>query len=334
MNDIYAVGVDVGGTNIKVGLVDQDGQVLSKAKLPTLLTRNVDAVLDDVATLVVRAITKANINVDAVAGVGIGSPGPLSPSEGVIRDAANLPGFQNIALRDRVASRTRLPAILTNDADAAAFGEYWVGVGKNIDSMVLFTLGTGIGAGVVIGGQLLHGHFENAAELGHTIVEPNGIPCTCGQRGCLERYASAGNVATRAAERIKAGEDSCLATMEGGVEAITAERVAQAVGTGDKVAKEIWDDACRYLAIGCVNVQHAFNPALVVLGGGMSAAGDLLLGPVRDHFDKLTWKLVDDRPRIVITALHNDAGLIGAAGLMINAAKSNASRIRVSMPPA
>ena len=173
----------------------------------------------------------------------------------------------------------------------------------------MLTLGTGVGAGVIIDGRVLHGHFENAAELGHTIVVPDGLPCPCGQRGCLEQYASAAGVARRAQAAIAAGETGALLSHE----KVDARAVAACAAQGDPLADRVWNDACRYLAIACINIQHAYNPQVVVLGGGMSLAGDVLLQRVLREVEGQRWTLCEDVPRITLATLGYDAGVIGAA---------------------
>jgi glucokinase len=212
-------------------------------------------------------------------------------------------------------SRLGVPIVLENDANAAAFGEHWVGAGRGGGDLVMLTLGTGVGAGVILNGRLLHGHFENAAELGHMIVVPNGLPCPCGQRGCLEAYASAASVARRAVSAVAGGEPSALRGLADGGYPIDAEQVARLAQEGDKVCHRIWEEACIYLALACVNVEHAFNPAMIVLGGGLAAAGSFLLDGVHDHFLRQRWSFGDDAPTIALAALGDDAGVSGAAGL-------------------
>jgi len=320
MSRRYAVGLDVGGTDIKAALVDDHGRIACKTVRPTGAERGPEAVLADMADLAREVIAGAGVAHSSVVGVSIGAPGPLSPSRGIIFRAANLPGFENVPIRDELARRVALPAVFDNDGNAAAYGEFWVGAGRHVADMVLLTLGTGVGAGVILSGRLLHGHFENAAELGHTIVEVGGRACRCGQRGCLEQYSSASGVARRAVEELQAGADSILTRSTASFEAITSKAVADAARSGDPLAARIWDDACRYLAVACVNAQHCFNPAMVVLGGGMSAAGDLLIEGVRGHLHRQRWSLAEDLPEVVLAELGNDAGMIGAGGLMFAAA--------------
>ena len=308
------VGVDLGGTNLKCGLVNEEGRVLHRAALPSLPARGAEPVLADMAALIEAAIKSVGASHDEVIGVGIGAPGPLSHRDGVIYKAANLPGWENVRVRRGIIERVGLPATLENDANAAAFGEFWVGAARGVCNTVALTLGTGVGAGVILEGELLRGHFENAAELGHMIVQPNGLACSCGQSGCLEQYASPGGISRRAGDEIAAGAKSSLADELTRRPSLSGKLVAEAAQAGDALAKRLWDEACRYLAIGCINVQHAFNPERIVLAGGMSRSGDALLDPLRKHVAALKWQLYDDVPDIVIGGLGDDAGVIGAAG--------------------
>lgn len=346
MSALHAIGIDLGGTNLKAGLVDADGVIVQRHTSDTEAEQGPDHVLARMAAAAEALIAAAGLRKSDICGIGVGAPGPLSHARGVVINAPNLPGWHNIAVRDRIAAATGLPTVLDNDANAAAFGEFEAGAGKAIrsgdaagdnksdvrksagdasnsaddgsnspGSMVMLTLGTGIGGGIIIDGALLRGSRDNAGEIGHIIVEPDGRPCPCGKRGCLERYASARAVALRVAEAIDAGESSVLqAALDRGGE-INARDVASAVATGDPLASRIWDETCRYLAIACINIQHMLNPDMVVFGGGMIAAGDALLGPIKSHFERLRWSLADDHPEIAMATLGADAGIIGAAAL-------------------
>ena len=314
MAEKLAVGIDLGGTNVCAALVNQSGVIVHVERMPTEPQRGPDVVCDAIAGMVKRLIQARGVTRDDVIGLGVGAPGPLSHRDGVIYNAGNLPGWVNVRLRRALLERTGLPTSLENDANAAAYGEYWAGAGRGVREMVAFTLGTGIGAGVISDGVLLRGHFENAAELGHTIVAAGGLRCSCGQCGCLEQYASAANLARRARERLAAVKTpSVLANIA--PEELTARQIANAAHDGDEFALRVWDEACYYIAIGCVNAQHAFNPARIVLAGGMSKAGDFLLARVKKHFKSQYWNLHDDVPDISISVLGDDAGVIGAAGL-------------------
>jgi len=248
----------------------------------------------------------------------------MSHEEGIVYASPNLPGWENIPLRARFSAATGLPVTLDNDANVAAYGEFIAGAGKGTRDMVMLTLGTGIGGGIILNGRLHRGAFDNAAEIGHTIAVANGRPCPCGQRGCLERYGSANAVAERFVEALEAGEDSPLkASVEAG-ETLTAVDVERAAQAGDALAVRIWDETCLYLALACIDIQHTLNPECVVLGGGLIGAGDQLLKPVRGHFQQQSWQLAKDHPRIELATLGNDAGIIGAAALARSESESRA----------
>jgi glucokinase len=315
----YCIGVDLGGTNIKAGLVDQDANVLCKFSVPTGVEKGTEHVVSTIVGAAKRAVTDAGVRAEDVIGVGIGSPGPMSHRRGLVINPGNLPCMKNVPLRAEVVKHTGFRATLENDANAAAWGEYWAGAGKGVRDMVMFTLGTGVGGGVIAEGNLLRGHFENGGELGHIIVQPGGRRCSCNQLGCVEAYSSASNLAARMAEEIKAGKPSSLKAMLDRGEEIRAEHVDRAAQAGDKLAGQVWDDACRYLAIACVVMQHTTNPQRIVFAGGMINAGPPLLDRVRKHFHAQTWNLLDDFPEIMFATLGDDAGLIGAAGCALRA---------------
>jgi len=314
-----AIGVDLGGTRIKAGAVDRDGRVVARVTIDTEADGGPDHVIDRIVAVIEELLDTPAVSKAPMVGVGIGAPGALSQSRGVVISPPNLPGWREVAIATKVGTRVKLPILLENDANCAAVGESLAGAGRGIRDLVMFTLGTGVGSGIILEGRLLRGHFESAGELGHTIVQPDGRACLCGQRGCLEAYASAGHIARRVREAMEAGETSSLADTLAERGEIDAQDVA-AASEHDVLAGRIWDDACRYLAIACVNAQHAMNPQRVILGGGMSAAGDRLLTPVREHFNRLTWPGVNDRPEIVLASLGDDAGLIGAAAVMLSKA--------------
>ena len=315
MNQRVAIGVDFGGTNIKVALVDRDGKILGKRVAPSDPQRGSDTVIGEMAALASTLLTESGLTSGDVVGAGLGSPGPLDLKAGTIIRSTNLPGWQNVAIRRELSDRLGLRVYLANDANAAALGEFWAGAGRSGGDLVMLTLGTGVGGGVVHRGRLVEGHFDNAAELGHMIVVVDGLPCGCGQHGCLEQYASAAAVARRVQAAIGDGEESVLASQVTAGEPITSQHVAEAAKSGDALSLRIWEDACVHLAIACVNIQHVLNPKYIVLGGGMAQAGAILLNRVVKHFKDRTWSLCDDAPEIVQAQLGYDAGVIGAAAL-------------------
>ena len=311
----YIIGIDLGGTNIKGGVFDADRRLLLRRSIATEADRGFEHVFDRLVGLIRELIREAGLKPEHVRGLGLGTPGPLSHRRGFIYGSPNLPGWRNIPLRQRLQAALNLPVVLDNDANVAALGEFVAGAGRGTRHMVMLTLGTGIGGGVITDSRLLRGHYENAGELGHTIVYPGGEPCPCGQNGCLERYASANAVGRRAAEAIRLGEASTLVTPLRQHGRLTSRDVVEAVRARDALACRVWDEACEALAIGCVNFQHTLNPQRVVLGGGMANAGALLIERVREKLTALSWNLFNDRPDVVLAECGEDAGIIGAAAL-------------------
>lgn len=315
MSATHSLGIDLGGTNIKGAVCDRGHNIVCQQSIPTEAERGCDHVIARMIELVGELRAAAKLPDDALLGVGVGCPGPLSHSEGLIYHSPNLPGWENVRLRDRMTAALELPVNVENDANAAAFGEFTAGSGSDADSLIMLTLGTGIGGGVVLDRKLWRGAYDNAGELGHMIVVPGGRPCPCGQVGCLERYSSANAVGQRLVEAVEAGEASTLADAARAGQTVTSEDVLEAADAGDALAQRIWDETCYYLALACVNIQHAFNPQVVVLAGGLINAGDALLEPTRRHFDKLAWQIAQDHPKIVFASLGANAGVIGAAAL-------------------
>jgi glucokinase len=315
------VGVDLGGTNIKAGLVDENAVIKSKSSVPT--GQGAEVVVKNIINAAEQAIEQAGIKRSEVVGIGIGSPGPMSHRQGMVINPGNLPGMKNVPVRELVTKATGIRTTLENDANAAAFGEFWAGAGRGVSDLVMFTLGTGVGGGVITEGRLLRGYFENGAELGHMLVQPGGRRCSCGQPGCLEAYSSAYFLARRAEEFIAEGRKSTLKKYMAGGQIIMAEHVVAEAKAGDELAQQVWNEACYYLAVACVTMQHVVNPQRVVMAGGLIAAGDFLLAPIRKYFSELTWKLLDDYPEIIFATLGNDAGFIGAAGCAWQADRTN-----------
>lgn len=325
MTPTLAVGVDIGGTNLKIALVDRDARMVGQQSVPTVAFRGAEAVVKEVVRLAGGLLTDRAKSWSDVAGVGVASPGPLDLRTGRIIKAANLPGWRDVPLRDMMAGATGRPALLDNDANAAAFGEFWSGriradhqatSNQSAGDLVLLTLGTGVGAGVILNGKILHGARDNAAELGHMIVVVDGLNCPCGQRGCLEQYASAAAVARQAELAIRNGDASVLAGCKQRGETLDSAAVAHAAERGDALAVRVWDQTCLFLAVAIINIQHVYNPMLVLLGGGMSAAGEFLLARVRHFLAQHQWTLCADLPEVRLAELGNDAGVIGAAGMV------------------
>jgi len=319
MDEVF-VGIDLGGTNIKIGCFDADVNLIAKTSVPTAVDNGPDFVVNNIVNTTKALLADNSIPTDILCSLGIGSPGPLNRAEGVIIDAPNLK-FRNVPLRKMLSERLSAPAVLDNDANVACWGEYVIGAGKGADNMVFFTLGTGIGGGIISDGRLVHGCEDNAAELGHIIIYPDGRLCNCGQQGCVEAYASANATAKRAVEAIQTGAESSLQKVLDENGRITCKDVYDHLAAGDKLAKEITDGTAKALALTCVGVLHILEPSRAVFAGGMIAAGDLLLDRIKYYFSEHIWSLKTESFEICFATLGEDAGIIGAAALAIQAGK-------------
>ncbi len=319
----FFVGIDVGGTNIKFGLVDDQGRTLSNLSIRTLVDRGPEDAAERMGEATREVIAAAGLRPADVARVGLGTPGTMDVPNGMLLEPVNLKSWRNFAIRDRVAHHVGLPVTFANDAKAAAYGEFWVGSGRNLRSMVLFTLGTGIGGGVIIGDLLVVGEHSHGAECGHMIVDfsDSARMCGCGQRGHLEAYASAIGVVKRAEEALAGGRKSSLvARTEAGAE-LTPLLIATEAEAGDSLSLEIVLDTARFIGIGAVNMMHVIDPSGVVLGGAMTFGGrDTPLGrqflaTVKEEIHRRALPIPAVKTTVDFAMLGGDAGYIGVAGL-------------------
>ena len=310
------VGIDLGGTFIKFTATDQQGGASEIFELPTPTDGGPEGLVEQMVNGARKAIEACEDNGDKVIGVGVGSPGPLDLKAGLVIAMPNIAGMVNVPLRDMISEPLGLPVVLENDANAAAYGEYISGAGKDTHDLVVLTLGTGVGGGIVVDGELLHGSHEIGAELGHMILVPDGALCGCGQRGCMEQYCSAKFMAERTMARMASEKPQTAlnAVMESDG-SIDAKAINDARAAGDAFAAEAWDQTARYLALGCVSLARIFDPDKIVLTGGMAKAGDDLVEPVRKHFADLHWSMTEIKTEVAIATLGSDAGSIGAAGV-------------------
>ncbi len=314
MSETY-VGIDLGGTNIKLGCFDSNLNLLGKTSVATEADSGPAAVVDKMLESVKGLLAEAGRSLSDLSAAGVGTPGPAKYGEGIIIASPNLPLFKNVPLKKMLSEGLGAPVILDNDANAACWGEYVAGAGKDVNDMVFFTLGTGIGGGIVSGGKLVHGCDGNAAELGHIIIYPDGRKCGCGQKGCAEAYASANSTAKRATEAIQDGAESGLKKVLAKKGEITSKNLYEHLAKGDKLAKQITEETANALALLCVNILHATAPARIVFSGGMIAAGDALLQRIRHYFNEYIWKLKKETVEICFSTLGEDAGIIGAAAI-------------------
>jgi len=314
MSEIF-VGIDLGGTNVKIGCFDSQLNLTCKTAAPTEADMGPETVVDRIGRTTEELLADNGLSAEAIGAIGIGAPGPAKLDEGVIIASPNMPSFKNVPLRKMVSDRFGKPTVLENDANAACWGEYVLGAGKDVEDMVFFTLGTGIGGGVIVKGKLVHGFADNAAELGHIIIYPDGRECGCGQRGCVEAYASADSTAKRAAEAVQAGAQSSLKEVLHEKGQITCRDVYEHLAAGDELAKEITEQTAKALALVCINVLHTTEPKRIVFAGGMIAAGDVLLERIKHYFSEQIWSLKKEAVEIAFATLGEDAGIIGAAAL-------------------
>lgn len=301
------VGIDLGGTNLKLGLVSAEGEVLKRLSSPTEADLGPDHVLGRMAAAVRQLCEVAGIAVADVSAVGIGSPGPLDSKAGKVIFTPNMAGWRNVPVRDRLHEELDRTIVLENDANVAAYGEFRCGAGRRVKDMVLLTLGTGIGGGIVLGGRLFRGVSDTGAELGHMIIRHGGRKCGCGNRGCLEAYASATAVVARTKEALDAGKSSSLSGE------VDCKAVFDAAAQGDALARDIVAETAEYLAVGITSILHVLNPEMVVLTGGMMGAGDAFLDWVRRHVRETAfepaWRVCEVR----WSTLGGDAGILGSA---------------------
>ncbi|HUW32246.1 MAG TPA: ROK family protein [Planctomycetota bacterium] len=325
MGKEYAIGIDLGGTFIKGGVIDLKGKVLGSTSIETQAGKGPDVVLERMAELSRQVVQIAKISWDQVKCVGVGTPGPLSRAKGIVYTAPNLPGWENVRVVKVLKRKLHKPVFLENDANAAAYAENWVGAGRGASSMIILTLGTGIGGGVVLEGDVWHGRDDAAGELGHMSINFDGPKCNCGSYGCIEAYASAPATVRRALDGIEQGKRTSLRKLLGKNGEITAKDIYVAAVGGDKFALRTIQSTGKLLGIAVANFVNIFNPELVVLFGGLAGAGDMLFDPVRDEVRRRALKPAADTVRIVPARLGGNAGIIGAAGCALRALETSAS---------
>ena len=305
------VGVDLGGTNLKLGLVSADGELLHRHSTATEADRGPDHVLGRIAQAVRRLADGAQVSLADIAAVGIGSPGPLDSKAGVVVFTPNMAGWRDVPVRDRLQKDLGRPVVLENDANAAAYGEFRCGAGRGISNLVLLTLGTGIGGGIILAGRLFRGSTDTGAELGHMVIQYGGRRCGCGNRGCLEAYASATAVVARMREALQAGDPGAPGLADSAD--LTCEDIFAAAEAGDALAKRIVEETADYLAVGITNILHILNPEMVVLTGGMMGAGDEFLNEIRRRVRETAFERASGACEIGWSTLGGDAGILGAA---------------------
>jgi glucokinase len=308
------VGLDVGGSTMKAGAVDDEGRPLSAVSVPTEAHRGQEHGLRRMCEAIRMAAEAAGLGMERVAAIGVATPGLMDIPAGVILDPPNLRPWRNVPVRQHIQETFGIPTAFQNDANAAALGEFWAGAGRSVRSLVLFTLGTGIGGGIVLGGRVLEGEHSHGAELGHMKIEmTRPRTCGCGRAGCLEAYASAISVVKRAREALAEDGRSALHDLLHEQGELTARDVFTAAQAGDALAARLVEETAYYLAVGAMNLMHLIDPDMIVFAGGMIAAGDGFLGRIRHHVRELAFPVPAARTEIRYAQLGGDAGFIGAA---------------------
>lgn len=302
-SDRYSIGVDLGGTNLRAAAITAQGRELAKISGHTNLKEGRDAVIEDIVEAI-RSL-RAQCGLDSLAGVGVAVPGFIEIKKGLIVGSNNLPQFEGFPVRDNISALLGTPVILENDANAAAMGEKWLGAGRDVDDLVLLTLGTGIGGGIILDGQILHGHVGMAGEFGHMTVYPNGNPCGCGNDGCLEKHASATAI-TAMARLLQLGAN---------LSAAEVYQIALGDGENAEKARHIFESMGAALGIAIANLINAFNAPLYLLSGGPLPAWDLFSPALLREAGRRSFTFRNTRTRIERAALGNEAGLFGAARL-------------------
>jgi glucokinase len=316
MEEKWLVGVDIGGTTIKMAFISLNGDILysweidtdkrdSGRHIPTSITRSID-----------QKLTELNQTKNRLIGIGIGAPGPVNTEDGSIEVAVNL-GWEHFPLQAILERETSLPVVVDNDANIAAIGEMWKGAGKGAKNLICVTLGTGVGGGIIVNGEVVHGVNGAGGEIGHmTTVPKNGSPCNCGKSGCLETVASATGIVRLAIEEIACGDYiSQLGDYYEKHQTITAKQVFDAANEADELAKRVIHQVAHHLGLALANLANGLNPEKIVIGGGVSKAGDALLGPLKEDFDLFAFPRVAQGIEIVTATLGNNAGVIGGAWL-------------------
>ena len=325
----FFVGIDLGGTNIKVGVVDDQGRPMSWVSVPTHAEKGPEDASERMGGAVKQAVAEAGLELSAIARVGLGSPGTMDIPAGKLVVPVNLRGpkgdeWNDFPIRDRVSHHCGLPVAFANDAAAAAYGEYWVGSGRDFDSMVLFTLGTGIGCGIIIDEKSIDGENSHGAECGHIIINnsPDARLCGCGKTGHLEAYASATAVIKRAEECLQNGhvDSSVCGRLENGAK-LTPKLLAEEAEKGDELSLKLVLETAQFMGVGIVNLLHTVDPNGVLLGGAMTFGGHetelgrRFLQTIKDEVARRAFALLAERITIDFAALGGDAGYIGAAGI-------------------
>lgn len=312
---MYYLGIDLGGTNIATGVVDENYNIIGMGKVKTNVGNNPEAIADAMALSVEKAIENANIDKKDIVAVGIGSPGAIDAENGIVCRATNL-GFYNLPICKMLKERTGFDFYIENDANAAAYGEILAGAGRGKKNLIAITLGTGVGGGIIIDGKIYSGCNGAAAELGHTVIIKDGVQCSCGRKGCWEAYASASALIRQTKEAMEQDKSSALWKLAPTLESVDGKTAFEAMRQGDKTAAKVVDTYISYVAEGIIDMINIFQPEVLCIGGGISNEKNYLLDPIKKYATTHSFtKDLTKSTEIKIAELGNNAGIIGAAFL-------------------
>lgn len=309
------IGVDIGGTNIAAAIVNEKGEILAKVSNPTMAELGQEKSIEVIKETIKELVSKGRYPQTSYKGIGIGVPGVCDVKNGIVKFAPNL-FWDNVNIVEILNKEFKLPIYIDNDANAAAVGEAWCGAGKNKNNIVCITIGTGVGCGLVLNGKIFHGTGNGAGEIGHITVLEDGPVCNCGNPGCLEALVAAPAIAKQGRKAAAQQEETLLKKIAN-INSITAKDVFDAAKQGDKVSLDIVDDMARFLGIALANTINLLNPEQIVIGGGVAAAGDVLFNPLKKVVSQRAIKTLYSDVEIVPAVLGNDAGIIGAAALVV-----------------
>lgn len=311
---MYRIGVDLGGTNIATGVVNEKNEIIGRGKVKTRAPRPAEAIFDSIKEAVDMAVVNAGISYSEVTSIGVGTPGSVNQDTGAIEFSNNLQ-FRNVPAKKMLEELLKKPVYLENDANAAALGEAVAGCGNGVPSFIAITLGTGVGSGIVLDGKVYRGSNFCGGEMGHTVINVDGIPCNCGRKGCWEKYASATALVSQAVEAMQGNKGSLLwQTCDGDLNKVDGRSIFEAYDMGDAVAKAVVEKYLYYVSVGLSNVINALQPNIVCIGGGISGQGEKILQPIRDMVKAERYSVYADKQTAIVPAeLGNDAGIIGAA---------------------
>lgn len=314
---MYYVGIDIGGMSMKVGIVSINGEIVISRAIPTFQEAGYEEMIKRVSDLIIELCGELKISVNSLAGIGVGIPGIADSSRGFVQSAINI-GWKNVTVVEELGKYFDIPVKISNDANCAALGEQKFGGGQGYNSAVMITLGTGVGSGIVIDGKLVEGNGSAGAEAGHMVIVIDGEPCNCGRNGCWERYASATALIQQTKKAMQAHSNTKLHDIAKKYGKVNGRTAFLAADEGDIVAKEVVEKYIRYIAVGLMNLAHIIHPEVFIIGGGISHEGDKLIRPLQDFMDNMI-DVSGFYPQIKITraTLGNDAGIIGAAALVM-----------------